>query len=68
MDAAPKVPSLLAEVDLKSADLARELEVSDGHIADLKSGRRRLTLPLASRLEKLTGKPFVEAVVKEAAA
>jgi plasmid maintenance system antidote protein VapI len=60
---------LIADLDMTSADLSRNLGVSDGHIADLKSGRRKLSLPLAAKLEKLTKrKGIVAAVAAEKAA
>jgi plasmid maintenance system antidote protein VapI len=45
---------IISGLDLTSADLSRALKVSDGHIADLKSGRRKVSLTMAARLEDLT--------------
>lgn len=48
------------------AELARRVGVSDGHIADLKSGRRNLTIDLAVKLEKTTGASgIVDEVVRK---
>jgi transcriptional regulator with XRE-family HTH domain len=63
-------PMNLADVQKRSGltatELARRLEVSDGHMADLKSGRRSLTLALAAKLEQVTGvSGIVDAVVAE---
>ena len=56
--------SLIESLDRTPAQLARELGVSDGHIHDIKSGRRRLTLGLAASIEALTGRrDIVEHVV-----
>lgn len=45
---------IVEPLKLKNVHLARALNVSDSHIADLKSGRRKLTLKVAARLEVLT--------------
>lgn len=59
---------IVADLDLKSVDLSKALKVSDGHIADLKSGRRRLSLKMAARLEELTQRrDIVPAVAAEKA-
>lgn len=39
------------ELNLSPAEMARKLGVSTGHVADLQSGRRKLSLKLAARLE-----------------
>lgn len=60
------IEALLRKVASTSVDQARALGVSDGHIADLKSGRRKLSLPLAARIEDLTQEGgLVSAIVSE---
>lgn len=50
----------------RPADAARILGVSSGHIADLKSGRRNLSIRMAARVEEATGRrDVVAAVVRE---
>lgn len=39
------------DLGLTPSEMARKLGVSTGHIADLQSGRRRLSLKLAAKLE-----------------
>ncbi|WP_454760604.1 helix-turn-helix domain-containing protein [Caulobacter segnis] len=45
------VPSLLDSTGLKTAEIARRAKTSDGHIWDLRSGRRQITLKMAKRLD-----------------
>ena len=61
------VPSLIESTGEKPAEIARRVGVSDGHVWDLKSGRRKLTLELAKRFDEvlLTNGKFVEAVIKQ---
>ena len=60
------VEAIFKDSGLSSAELSRRLEVSDGHIADLKSGRRHLTIPLAAKVEEVLGRSgIVAAVVAE---
>lgn len=42
---------LLRDLSLSPSAMARKLGVSTGHVADLKSGRRKLSLELAAKLE-----------------
>jgi plasmid maintenance system antidote protein VapI len=42
------VSALIDSVDMPLAELARRMGVSDGHVFDLKSGRRRLTVKMAA--------------------
>ena len=57
--------ALLAEVKMRPADLARQIGVSPGHIGDLISGRRRLTIEIAGAIERVTGRTgIVDQVVK----
>jgi transcriptional regulator with XRE-family HTH domain len=42
---------------LRPSELARRLGISPGHMADLESGRRQLSLPLAAKLQLETGDP-----------
>jgi plasmid maintenance system antidote protein VapI len=59
---------IVADLNLSSAELSRALGVSDGHIRDLKIGRRRLSLKIAARLEKLAERDdIVPAVAAEEA-
>lgn len=58
------IEAVLSKVAPTPAEQARKLGVSDGHIADLKSGRRDLSIPLAVELERLTQETgLVDAVV-----
>jgi transcriptional regulator with XRE-family HTH domain len=60
------VASILSQVKIPSAELARTLQVSDGHIADLKSGRRQPSLRLARRLADATNRPdIIDAAVSK---
>jgi plasmid maintenance system antidote protein VapI len=60
------IKAVLDKVAPTSAEQARALGVSDGHIADLKSKRRTLSLPLAARIEELTRqKGLVAGIVAE---
>lgn len=43
--------SLSDELGLSPGEMARELGVSTGHVADLRKGRRKLSLKLAAKLE-----------------
>lgn len=45
---------IVAPLNLKNVELSQALGVSDGHIADLKVGRRKVSLKLAAKLEVLT--------------
>lgn len=59
------VDSIIESLDITPAELARRLGVSDGHVGDLKSGRRRLTLKVARKLELISGKTgIVDEVVR----
>lgn len=58
------IKGILSEVAVTPAGQARALGVSDGHIADLTSARRELSVELALKLEALTKrKGLVDAVV-----
>lgn len=59
------VEAIFRKSGLSSAELSRRLGVSDGHIADLKSGRRHLTIPLAAKIEEVLGEGGVIAAVVE---
>lgn len=61
------VPALLSSIDGPVADIARRVGVSDGHVFDLKSGRRKLTLELAKRFDDAlaTEGKFVEAAIRQ---
>lgn len=61
--------TIVAPLNLSNAELSRQLGVSDGHIADLRSGRRSMSLRLAAKLEALTDRTgLVAAVAVEKAA
>lgn len=47
------------------AEMARRLEVSDGHVWDLKKGRRPLTIKMAAKLEKVLDRDDIVARVVE---
>ncbi len=61
------VPSLLDSTGLKTAEIARRAKTSDGHIWDLKSGRRAITLKMAKRLDDAlaTTGAFVALAIRE---
>lgn len=55
---------IVADLDLTPTELSRALGVSDGHVHDLKNGRRAISLKLAAKLERLTNREgIVSAVV-----
>jgi DNA-binding transcriptional regulator YiaG len=51
------IEAFRVELDLKPEEFARALGVSSGHAADLRSGRRRPSLPIAAKLDQLAGAP-----------
>jgi plasmid maintenance system antidote protein VapI len=53
------VSALIDSVDMPLAELARRMGVSDGHVFDLKSGRRRLTVKMAAKLEAALERPGI---------
>jgi plasmid maintenance system antidote protein VapI len=60
---------IISGLDLTPAELSRRLGVSDGHVHDLISGRRRLSIKVAARLEKVAErKDIVAAVAAQKAA
>ncbi len=60
------VTSLRKSLGLTQAEFAVRMGVSPGHVGDLERGHRRLSIPLAARLEELTGQQgLVAAVVAE---
>jgi plasmid maintenance system antidote protein VapI len=59
------INDIIRDLDITPTELARRIGVSDSYVFDLKSGRRKLTLRVASKLETLTKrKGIVAAVVK----
>jgi plasmid maintenance system antidote protein VapI len=58
--------SIIAPLDITPAELARRLEISDGHVWDLKGGRRKLSLKIAAKLEGVTGRTDIVAEVVKA--
>ena len=50
------IASIIDGAGVPVAELARRVGVSDGHLFDIKSGRRRLTVEIAGRLEVATGR------------
>jgi transcriptional regulator with XRE-family HTH domain len=60
------IDDILSKKGWTQADLARALNVSDGHIADLKSERRYPSLKLAKRMAEVAEMPeIVDAVVRQ---
>lgn len=59
------VEAIRIELGVGKSELARKLGVSPGHITDLLTKRRPLSLKLAAKLEALTGRPLVAEVVRE---
>lgn len=57
------VSALLDEIGSSPTEIGRRLGVSDGHIHDLKSGRRKLSIKLAAKLEQVTKRKGVVAAV-----
>ena len=56
----------LNAIGMTSTELARALGVSDGHIADIRSGRRALTIEMAAKIEAISGVTgLVEGVAAE---
>jgi plasmid maintenance system antidote protein VapI len=55
--------SIIAPLDITPAELARRLEISDGHVWDLKGGRRKLSLKIAAKLEGVTGRTDIATIV-----
>ncbi|MFA6043579.1 MAG: hypothetical protein WC718_01225 [Phycisphaerales bacterium] len=55
MSEANPVEAIRLKLGLKPEEFARALRVSSGHGADLRSGRRKPSLPIASRLDGLIG-------------
>jgi plasmid maintenance system antidote protein VapI len=54
---------IVSDLNLNPTELSRALGVSDGHVHDLKNGRRRISLKLAVKLEKLTKRRGIVAAV-----
>lgn len=60
------VTALRKGLNLTQEQFAAALGVSPGHVGDLERGRRKLSIPLAAKLEKLADRPgIVAAVVAE---
>jgi plasmid maintenance system antidote protein VapI len=59
---------IVSPLKLTPAELSRRLEVSDGHVHDLMSGRRKLSIKMAARLEKLAKRKGIVAAVAAAKA
>lgn len=53
------IGAIINSADISVADLARKMGVSDGHLCDLKSGRRRLTVEMAAKLEAALNRPGI---------
>lgn len=60
------ISSLIDGLDISPAELARRMNVSDGHVWDLKSGRRKLSLRMAAKFEEATGRTGIVAEVVKA--
>jgi DNA-binding transcriptional regulator YiaG len=60
------VEALRVELDMKPEEFARALGVSSGHAADLRSRRRKPSLPIAAKLDQLAGRPaFLPQILAE---
>jgi len=59
------INDIIRDLGITPTELARKIGVSDSYVFDLKSGRRKLTIQVASKLEAYTKrKGIVAAVVK----
>lgn len=58
------IDAICSQLGIKPADLARKLDVSDGHLADIKSGRRTMTLEMASKIESFGAVGVIAQVVR----
>lgn len=52
-----EVETLRKQLGLKPEEFGRALGVSSGHAADLRSKRRKPSLPIAAKLDQLAGQP-----------
>lgn len=59
------ITALRKGLGLTQVEFAGALGVSPGHVGDLERGRRNLSLPLAAKLETLTGKSLVDELVAQ---
>jgi len=57
IDGASKLAAYLQSEGLSQTALAASLDISNGHLSDLLSGRSMPSLALAVRIENLTGIP-----------
>jgi transcriptional regulator with XRE-family HTH domain len=59
------ITALRKELNLTQTEFAQALGISPGHVGDLERGRRKVSLPIAARLEALTGKDLVAELVAQ---
>lgn len=59
------VEAIRKELNLKPIEFARALGVTKGYAGDLRTGRRKPTLPIMVKLEKLTKRPLVKGFVSD---
>lgn len=58
------IDALRKDLGISKTEFARQIGVSDGHVGDLISGRRKLSLELAAKIEAATNRTgLVEAVL-----
>lgn len=57
LEPASQVDALRCQLDVSVSEFARRLSVSRGYAADLCSGRRVPSLPVAARLDGLANEP-----------
>ncbi|SLK21707.1 Cro/C1-type HTH DNA-binding domain-containing protein [Paenibacillus sp. RU5A] len=50
-----RLPYLLAKKKIKATDLARDVDISDGFISQVISGKRFFSYPVAARVAKRLG-------------
>lgn len=59
-----RIEAIREKLGLTPGEFAAKLGVSSGHGADLRSGRRDLSIPLAAKLGELANMDLVSEVVK----
>jgi transcriptional regulator with XRE-family HTH domain len=57
------IEAIRIELGLAPQEFVKALGVSKGYAGDLRSGRRKVSLRVARKLEALTGKPYLKAAI-----
>ena len=60
------INDIIRDLGITPTELARKIGVSDSYVFDLKSGRRKLTIQVASKLEAYTQRDGIVASVVKA--